>query len=309
MFPVTIPTPFAVGPVHCYLIRDEKKVLVDCGPYTEDAWRHMTRALAAEGLEVSDLDEIWLTHGHPDHFGQAAKLADISGARIYGHRKERSNFASENDRELFADFFDAHGLPRSAIQQMVEQLDWLQQFQLPVTPEWVGVGEHLTSGTLSFRVWHTPGHAAGHVVFAGDQGVVFGGDLLLKNITTNALINFDPDTGERNRSLLQYRLSLQKLLPYEGYLLPGHDEVIYDIPEVARHHLQDHEQRYREICSRLASRAYTLTELAMAMFPEAMKSGDTFLVLSEVIGYLDWGINEDQIEEIHDRKGIRYAAF
>ncbi|MDZ7695272.1 MAG: hypothetical protein U5K69_29850 [Balneolaceae bacterium] len=114
---------------------------------------------------------------------------------------------------------------------MVEQLDWLQQFQLPITPHWISDGDTLSSGRMQFTVKHTPGHAAGHLVFVEENGLIFGGDLLLEHITTNALINFDPDTEQRNKSLLQYRDSLEWLKSQNGSLLPGHGNFIYDIRE------------------------------------------------------------------------------
>lgn len=295
-----------MGDVYSYLVKDEKVVLVDCGQHEEDAFQKVKSVLAKQGLHISDIDEIWLTHGHPDHFGQAARLAERSGARVRGHPKGRANFACNNDRDLFAEFFSKHAIPKTAIQKMVEQLDWLQQYQQPITPEWVSEGDILSSGTLQFEARHTPGHAAGHLTFTDSNGLIFGGDLLLKHITTNALINFDPDTGERNKSLLQYREALQWLRSREGLLLPGHGKFISEIQEVVEHHLAEHEKRNNEVKKLLKEESRTLLELAFRMFPKPMNRGDVFLVLSEVMGYLDWGIMEEEIEEINLDGKIAY---
>ncbi|MDZ7683372.1 MAG: hypothetical protein U5J63_17100 [Fodinibius sp.] len=37
-------------------------------------------------------------------------------------------------------------------------------------------------------------------------------------------------------------------------------------------------------------------KLSIEMFPDAIQEGAIFLVLSEVIGYLDWGIEEGTID-------------
>lgn len=309
VFPIKIPTPFDVGPVYSYLIKDEKIVLVDCGQYEERAYLKVKNILNKQGLSLQDIDEIWLTHGHPDHFGQAARLADISGATVYGHRKERSNFTGQNDRTLFADFFASHSVPENLIQEMVNQLDWLQQFQLSVSPEWIEDGDTFSSGKLQFEIKHTPGHAAGHVIFVGQGELIFGGDLMLKNITTNALINFDPDTKSRNKSLLQYRDSLRLLKDQSGYLLPGHQEFIDDIQHVAIHHLGEHEHRYANIKKLLQKEPLSLLTLTAKMFPQAMKKGDVFLAISEVIGYLDWGIAVEEIEEIAVKGNLIYRTI
>lgn len=294
--PIRIPTPFAVGDVFSYLIVDEQTVLVDGGPYTDEAYGRIQAALQQQGLSISDIDEIWLTHGHPDHFGQAVRLADRSGAMVYGHRKERANFAGNDNGELFENFFATHHIPPKLINKMIEQLDWLQQFQLPIEPKWVEDGDTLSSGTLSATVKHTPGHAPGHLVLESDQGMLFGGDLLLGHISTNALINFDPDTGERNQSLMQYRQSLQWIREQESMVLPGHGEIIEEPSRAADHHLREHKERYQQINDLLANRPQSLMELSQQMFPDAMAEGAIFLVLSEIIGYLDWGLQEGTIQ-------------
>lgn len=302
VYPIRIPTPFAVGDVYSYLINDEKKVLVDCGHKADEPYELVKKHLKELGLGIADIDEIWLTHGHPDHFGQAARLADESGATVCGHTKERANFAGNDDGELFEAFFRAHLIPKDQINLMVEQLDWLQQFQLPISPEWIGDGDTLSSGALSFYVKHTPGHAPGHLTFHSDTDysnteIIFGGDILLEHISTNALINFDPDTGARNKSLLQYRNSLQWIRTLKGLILPGHGKFITNITQVADHHLNDHLQRYGDIQKLLGKRPYSLYELAQQIFPEPMQKGAAFLVLSEVVGYLDWGIEQGKIEQ------------
>ncbi|MDR8392451.1 MBL fold metallo-hydrolase [Aliifodinibius sp. S!AR15-10] len=306
IFRIKIPTPFAVGPVFSYLIKDEKVVLIDCGQYEERAFTKVELALREQGLTVKDIDEIWLTHAHPDHFGQAARLADKAGAVILGHRKEEASFSGYNNRDLFVEFFNSHGIPQQVKRKMIEQLDWLEQYQQAVSPKWIEDGEQLSSGKLQFKVQHTPGHAAGHLVFAERDGMIIGGDLLLKHITTNALINFDPDTGQRNRSLLQYRDSLQWLAGQSGQVLPGHGVFIKEISRVAEHHLAEHSIRYSQVVQLLNQGPLSLLDLSLRLFPKAMKQGDTFLVFSEVMGYLDWGMEKGEIYEIQ-KGSIRYA--
>lgn len=306
IYSIRIPTPFAVGDVFSYLIKDEKVVLIDCGQYNDRAFEVVTHALKECGMEPADIDEIWLTHGHPDHYGQAARLADGSNARLFGHPKERANFAGNNNSEQFEEFFARHHIPDDYTQQMMEQLDWLQQFQLAIEPEWVDEGDRLTSGNITVEVHVTPGHAPGHVAFETDHGIIFGGDLLLGHISTNALINFDPDTGERNKSLLQYRESLQWIRGQKATVLPGHGKIISDNKAVADHHLREHEKRYHKIRQLIRPRPMGLLELSYQMFPDAIKQGAVFLVLSEVLGYLDWGIEEGVIHL--NEKNMEYQA-
>ncbi|MDZ7658173.1 MBL fold metallo-hydrolase [Fodinibius sp.] len=306
IYPIKIPTPFAVGDVFSYLIKDEKNVLVDTGQYTDDAFDCVRYYLGEQGLTIRDIDEIWLTHGHPDHYGQAARLADRAGATVFGHPLERSNFGGNDDADLFEAFFQKHSIPKGDIQNMIDQLDWLQQFQLAIEPEWIQEGVVLNSGDLSFKVVHTPGHAPGHVSYKSENGVIFGGDLLLAHISTNALINFDTETDQRNKSLLQYRKSLKWIRNQGGLVLPGHGEIIEDAASVADHHLNEHKKRYQKIKKLLGKESMSLLELSHRIFADAIKKGALFLVLSEVLGYLDWGIDEGSIEV--DESKMEYRA-
>lgn len=308
ILPIRIDTPFAVGPVYSYLVKDEKNVLVDCGHKSDSSYQQLKRALSEQNLGVGDIDEIWLTHGHPDHYGQAAKLADESGAHVKGHAKERGNFAANDNAELFEAFFHQHDIPEKQIALMVDQLDWLQQYQEAIEPEWISQGETLATGTLNFTIKHAPGHAPGHVVFYSDEGIIFGGDVLLGHISTNALVNFDPETGSRNKSLLQYRKTLQWMQERQGVVLPGHGERIENIGEVAAHHLSEQRKRYEAILSLISDHPRTLIELSQILFADAMDSGAHFLVFSEIIGYLDWAVAEGAIEAEEDTPVVYHPA-
>lgn len=308
VFPIVISTPFAVGDVFSYLIKDEKIVLVDCGHQSDAAYAAIKQGLQGRGVKIKDIDEIWLTHGHPDHFGQAARLADESGAVVKGHAKERAHFAGNNDGGLFRDFFERHHIPQDRIDQMVYQLDRLQRYQQPINPEWISEEDPLAFGKMNFRVKHLPGHAPGHVVYYDESGLIFGGDVLLKHISTNALINFDPDSGRRNLSLLQYRQSLQWMKTRRGLVLPGHGNQINDINSVVTNHLTAQDERYEKIIKMLRQKPYTLFALSQELFPDALKRDEHFLVLSEVIGYLDWGMEEGLLTASETEKGMIYRV-
>lgn len=108
------------------------------------------------------LEKILLTHGHIDHVGFTAKLADKTGLPIIGPH--------ENDRfllESLDEYGSMMGLPHSG----------------NFTPaEWLNDGDTITLGKQTLEVIHCPGHTPGHVVFYHQQSkLAIVGDVLFQH--------------------------------------------------------------------------------------------------------------------------------
>jgi hydroxyacylglutathione hydrolase len=100
---------------------------------------------AIDQLKVSP-EKILLTHGHIDHAGGAAELAETLKLPIEGP-DERDDFLLENLEQQGARF------------GMTDMRN--------VTPtRWLVEGETVSIGDLTFNVLHVPGHTPGHLVFA-----------------------------------------------------------------------------------------------------------------------------------------------
>ncbi len=88
---------------------------------------------------------IWLTHGHIDHAGGAADLADALSVPVIGPHE--------------ADKFLLDDLPASGLRFDMRGIR-------PVTPtRWLAEGDEVTVGEVTFSVAHVPGHTPGHVTF------------------------------------------------------------------------------------------------------------------------------------------------
>jgi glyoxylase-like metal-dependent hydrolase (beta-lactamase superfamily II) len=303
IIPIRIPTPFPVGDVFSYLIKDDKTILVDCGYKSDDSWALMQDALKEHGRRIEDVDEIWLTHAHVDHCGLAMRIQEASGASILAHPLDKIHLRG-NDAERFQNFFSTMGIPEKLIASMGKQLMAFRQFMDPVdVSEWVHEGDELHSGSQNFKVLHTPGHAPGHISMVNESGVSFGGDVLLQHITTNAFVTFNCETGERNHSLQLLRDSLDRFLSDRFKVVaPGHGKVMRDeeIAATVRHHKSEQEKRYGFIRRQLQKKPFSLYELALKLFPQTVESDQAFLTLSEVMGYLDWGMDNGDFKRDDD---------
>src|ERR1041384_300833 len=76
IIPISLPTPFYIGPVNVYLIAEDPLTIIDTGPKTKEAIEALRAGLRKAGFLVSDLRRIVLTHAHEDHCGLARSLRD-----------------------------------------------------------------------------------------------------------------------------------------------------------------------------------------------------------------------------------------
>jgi glyoxylase-like metal-dependent hydrolase (beta-lactamase superfamily II) len=78
--------PVKLGMVNVYIVRQEGTLLIDTGiPGSEEA---IISAFEKADISKYDLWLILLTHGHGDHAGSAARLRELTGAKIIVHEKD-----------------------------------------------------------------------------------------------------------------------------------------------------------------------------------------------------------------------------
>jgi glyoxylase-like metal-dependent hydrolase (beta-lactamase superfamily II) len=155
-----------------------------------------------EAVEKSGvaIEKVLLTHGHIDHAGGAAELAERLGVKIEGPHTE--------------DLFLLEDLPRSGAQYGMQGVR-------PVTPDrWLKEGDTVTVGGLTFDILETPGHTPGSVVFFNRPNrFLLGGDVLFKG----SIGRTDFPRGDHAALLASIR---DKLFPLgdDVVFLPGHGQ-------------------------------------------------------------------------------------
>ena len=121
----------------------------------------IARILAAVDKQGLTLAKILVTHGHIDHAGAVAELAEKLALPIEGPQRE--------------DQFWIEGMPQQS-----------RMFGFPdvraFTPDrWLAQGDRVCFGNVELEVLHCPGHTPGHVVFFNEPGrLAIVGDVLFK---------------------------------------------------------------------------------------------------------------------------------
>ncbi|MBP2240781.1 glyoxylase-like metal-dependent hydrolase (beta-lactamase superfamily II) [Cytobacillus eiseniae] len=289
---LVIPTPFPVGDVNVYVVKGEKLTLIDVGPKTETAWEALTLQLKALELTPHDIEQVVLTHHHPDHAGLLDYFAP--GLEVYGHRfnqrwlSRTEDFLSSHD-EFYYQLFHEFGIPEKYL-----SLIGLMKKTLRFTCNRSLTGELVEGdtppGLESWRVIETPGHAQSHIgLFREIDGVYIGGDHLLAHISPNPLLEPPlPGETERPRPQLQYNESLKKLmhLPIQ-VVYPGHGEDIDQVNELIEKRLARQHERALHVRKWLESESLTVFEICRRLFPTVYEK-ELSLTLSETVAQLDY---------------------
>ncbi|WP_313193729.1 MBL fold metallo-hydrolase [Shinella zoogloeoides] len=146
-------TPFQQNCTILFDTETKEGVVVDPGGDVEA----ILRTVEENGIT---LKAIWLTHGHIDHAGGAKELKEALGLDIIGPHKDDLQLLQRLEAQ--ASMF---GVP--------------MKVSNVVPDRWLEDGDRVSFGDHEFEVYHTPGHAPGHVIyFNRNQGFAHLGDVL-----------------------------------------------------------------------------------------------------------------------------------
>lgn len=184
-------TRLVLGPLqtNCYLVvcPDSRAAIVI------DPADQADRILKAAQQKTARIEQILLTHMHPDHLAALPALREATGAKVLAHRLDSEPIDSSGR------FF---GIRPEQIPSLLPDIQ-------------LEGGETITIGHLSGTIVHTPGHTRGCVCLQIGH-ILFTGDTLF----CQGVGRVDLPGGDLDKLLA----SLQKLftLPDETAVYPGH---------------------------------------------------------------------------------------
>ncbi|HEV8420397.1 MAG TPA: MBL fold metallo-hydrolase [Actinomycetota bacterium] len=304
---IVVPTPYAVGPANVYVFPSTPVTLFDCGPNTPATENALLLGLAAIGLAPEQIARIVISHAHPDHYGLAPRLREMSGARILVGERDLPKLADRSMLVATGRLLLRAGMPMEELVEMGERERNLGSDIRPEVEEAAAIqgGDRVQFEDFDLDVLHLPGHTAGHVcLYHGPSRVLFSGDTLLLDISPNPLIEPDPmEPTERRRSLVEYLASLDRLseLPLST-VFPGHGPPIED-PRAVIEEMRSHHRRRTETLARMLDEGgKSAWQLANELFPR-LEGFDNFLAVSEVVAHIDLLVDQGLAEPL-ERDGI-----
>ena len=288
--PIALP---GLAHINTYAIVGKSSVaIVDPGMPGPASWKTLKRRLIAADIPISRIDKVVVTHSHPDHFGNAGKLAKAAGAQLVTHKAFRLGWkpghvcvldgcsddthahADEGQEQLqaAASFFGstppwggeayAPAIRRGAMYRITKSAATSSVFGrvFPLAEPSVRL-KHSQPVRLGDRDWfavHTPGHTQDHLCLHDPEGGSFlSGDHVLPTITPHI-----SGIGTGSDPLGSFFTSLEMVARLDGvrHVLPAHGHPFTDLAGRCRDIVDHHRERLARLAAGSAADGWITVE-------------------------------------------------
>lgn len=296
---VTFDLPFGIDHVHCYLLRSSQGgwILVDTGLGSRDPeaqWRPVLDELDGP------IEQIIVTHMHPDHVGGARDIQELTGAPVLQGREDYDQCVAawgERNPERFVAYWSSHGMPGLTVEGIARESE-----RLMAAVHWVEGPQLLDAGDEvdGWRVEVLRGHADGHIVLLRD-GLMIAGDTILGGITP--AIGLYPNS--RPDPLGDYFETLDRIEELAPRLaLTGHREAVADPVGRARAIRSHHVERLAYAQAALDGAPLSGYDVSLALFPGDLPPTLRRFATAESLAHLERLVREGRA----GRDGLAYTA-
>ncbi len=312
LYPISVPTPGSLKTVNFYLLSTKNQLLLfDAGWTGDKYWHALNHTLHENQFELKDLTGIVLSHHHIDHCGLVDQIVAQHNIPVYAHKKafprlQRDEAFLKKRIQFFETLyneFDCGERGEAQVNHLKRSLE--NNRHLAVEAGLSPIEEAPLEG---LSVLHFPGHAPDQIgLWEDSTGVLLGADVLIQHISSNALVEPD-EYGNRLPTLYQSVDSLKSIASLPVQLVySGHGAVIHDPQALIKKRLNRIDQKGDKIISLIEKGASTGREIAQSYY------GSTYdqqfsLVMSEIIGQLDYLETKGQIHKVMRNGVYRYSA-
>lgn len=292
-YPIIVPTKLGnLGTTNCFLFKKGDSLsLIDAGIDTDEYWEELKRVLSNNGFGLMDIDQIILTHHHSDHAGLVNRITQIKEVPVYAHalsipRLKRDETFLSRRLDFFEQFYQEMGCGEAGEERVKHLRKSKDNFRgLKIHADLLPLID--LDEIVSLKAIETPGHSPDHLIFFDEERKwLFGGDLLLSHISSNAIVEPNEEFN-RLPTLSQYINSLQTCFALDvGVVFPGHGPLIYDHKKLITMRLDKINEKAERIMKLIESGISTASDLAKSYYRHKYTT-EFGLVISEIVGHLD----------------------
>jgi hydroxyacylglutathione hydrolase len=185
------------GSSNAFLLLGKEKAVID--PGLKSNLERMEKGLKALNLSFDEIDWVFNTHAHVDHFGLDFAFKKAVKAL---HEEAAERLEEKDAGHACTDYFPGEECHYPSVEKRLKD------------------GEEVDLGGLRLKVYHTPGHSSGSLCLLEErEGILFSGDTVFKE----AWGRTDLESSDK-KALID---SLHKIARLKYRILaPGHGPIL-----------------------------------------------------------------------------------
>lgn len=313
-----IPLPFRLDHVNVYLIEDDGGwAILDTGIAHDDtkgAWD----ALFTGPLAGWRITKVIVSHYHPDHIGLAGWLCERFGVQLLTSQTcylgciNISLDPGALEAQHYREFYRQHGMSDETAKLVSTQGHaYLHMVMpLPLTFRRLVAGGVLVLGRRRFDVLSGDGHAPEQIMlYSAEDRVLLAADQVIAKISPNISVwAVEPD-GDPLGLYLRSLAALERDLPEDTFVLPGHQLPFRGLHERCRDLADHHRKRCGLIAEACQTAQKSVAELVPVLFPGELDPHQLSFAFSETHAHVNYMIarGELALREVQGKRMVSLA--
>ncbi|MEL6868554.1 MAG: MBL fold metallo-hydrolase [Pseudomonadota bacterium] len=305
-----MPLPFLLGHINLWLLGDEAHVtIVDSGLNTDE-----TKQLWPQVLRGRSVEQVIVTHMHPDHVGCAGWLCEQHDVALHMTRGEylmcRVLVADTGKQapEAGHRFYQAAGFTGQALQRYQKLFGSFGRavHHLPDAFERLQHGQKMTIGPRTWEIIATSGHCPEHAsLYCRDENILIAGDQLLPTISSNVSVwPTEPNADPLGFWLDSCQLLIDTIAP-DTLVLPSHGKPFRSAHLRLRQLIDEHHDGLDKLRACCASPVRAVDTFS-ALFKSRIDENNLIMATGEAIAHLNYLVARKQMTVTSDADGVSW---
>ncbi|MFN7113232.1 MAG: MBL fold metallo-hydrolase [Alphaproteobacteria bacterium] len=313
--------PFALDHINIWLLDGGTSgwSIIDSG-FDDAPTRAQWEVVFANRLSGKPVENLFMTHFHPDHFGLAGWLQHKTAAPVQmtpGEWRMVQTLTDEDSLErleqLYRPYYTHAGVSEDVLEKLLNRRTGYRNIIHPPPSDISAVHPGQTV-MLGGRLWqiiggygHSPEHAS---LYSTEDNILIAGDMVLPFITPN--ISYFPGNAPGHDPVDLYMetlLHIRATVPDDALILPSHGIPFRGLHERIDAILGHHEARLDKLAQVLSAGPQTSYTAMQGLFAHRqLTSGDVFFALGETMAHLVYGVRRGHVIETFNENKILYKS-